>query len=252
MDQTPRQKQRRTLRQPNPLYYTASQAKAKLGVNDSTLYTYIERGVLQRIVPPGKKHGFYLRSEVDQLARDMDAFFVTRKKTASVFSKATKEDIPTCVEITNSILNAGGYVHFPLASAETRISWMERNPDIFYVVKDEGQIMGYLSVIPMRRELIERVLRDEVLMQDVKPDDILPFVPGVPIDVYLMTMVVRPSLGMSEKRAYGARLISGLMSTFIELGHKGIVFRDIYARSNTPDGIRLLRNLGCTRIPSET
>jgi hypothetical protein len=252
VEPTGQPKPRRTLRKPNESYYTAAQAKAKLGVNDSTLYAYVERGELQRIVPRGKKHGLYLRSEVDQLARDIDAFFVSRKKTSSVFAKATKEDIPACVDISYAIFTNGGYVHFEIASAETRASWMDTNPDIFYVVKEEGQVMGYVSIIPMSREVIEKVLRDEVHMKDITPHDILPFVSGTPTDLYLMTMVVRPALSPSEKRAYGARLISGLTTVLIELGRKGIVFRDIYARTNTPDGIRLLKKIGFSRIPSVT
>jgi hypothetical protein len=243
---------RRTLRKPSEQYYTAAQAKAKLGVNDSTLYAYVERGELQRIVPRGKKHGLYLRSEVDQLARDIDAFFVSRRKTSGVFARATKVDIPACAEISHAIFTAGGYVHFELANAETRASWMDTNPDIFYVVKDEGQVMGYTAIVPLPREIIEKVLREEVHMKDITPNDILPFVPGVAIDLYLMTMAVRPSLNLSEKRAYGARLISGLTAAFIELGRKGIVVRDIYSRTNTPDGIRLLKKIGFSRIPSVT
>lgn len=251
MSQTPR-KPRRTLKQPNELYYTASQAKARLGVNDRTFYDYVEAGELQKIVPRGRKHGLYLRSEVDQLARDISVFFITRKKTSSVFAVATSEDIPACVDITVASLQGGGYVHFTLASAETRLAWMKRNPELFYTVKDDGQIMAYASIVPMLRETIERVFRNELNMRDVAPDDILPFAPGVPVDIYLMTLVVRPGLSLSEKRAYGMRLISGLMSTLVDLGRRGVVIRDIYARSNTPDGIRILRNLGCTRIPSTT
>src|SRR5260370_914109 len=119
MSEAPR-KTRRNLKQPNELYYTASQAKARLGVNDRTFYDYVESGEIQKIVPRGRKHGLYLRSEVDQLARDIDAFFITRRKTSSVFAVATQEDIPACVDITNASLQAGGYVHFTLASTETR------------------------------------------------------------------------------------------------------------------------------------
>src|SRR5258708_22706198 len=126
--ESPRRSRRITSKRPTELYYTASQVKSRLGINDSTLYGYVESNVLQRVIPPGaRKHGLYLRSEVEQLKRDLNAFFVNRTKTSSVFAVATPEDIAACVDITVASLQGGGYVHFTLASAETRLSWMERN-----------------------------------------------------------------------------------------------------------------------------
>ncbi len=62
-------------------YYTAAQVKELLGITDGMLYTYVDNGALDRIIPPGKKQGVYRRSQVDQLARDLKVFIVTKRNT---------------------------------------------------------------------------------------------------------------------------------------------------------------------------
>ncbi len=232
-------------------YYTASQVKEKLGINDSTLYTYVRNGDLQRITPPGrKKQGYYLRSEVDHLARELDAYFAVRRKKASVFTVATKEDIPICVEITKASL--GNVVHYQIASAETRISWLGKNPELFYVLKQEHEIVGYAGIIPMKREKIEQVLRDEAFLKDVTPDEIEEFKPGKPLDLYIMTLVLRADLSVTDKHVYGGRLMASLLDVLISLGRRGIEIRTLFARSGTLDGILLLRHMGFTSVHSMT
>jgi hypothetical protein len=43
-----------------------------------------------------------------------------------------------------------------------------------------------------------------------------------------------------------------LEDVLIEMGRKGIVIETVTARSTKPDGIRLLRDLGFTQMPSTT
>jgi hypothetical protein len=66
-----------------------------------------------------------------------------------------------------------------------------------------------------------------------------------------MGIGVRPGLSYFEKRSYGARLIAGVMKTITDLGKSGVIIDTFYARSDTPDGIRILTQ-GFTETPSET
>ena len=137
-------------------YYTASQVKAKLGINDSTLYAYVRNGDLQRIIPPGhKKQGYYLRSEVDRLARELEAFFAARKKQASIFSLATEEDIPVSVQITQVTLG----------------NVVDASPGSWYVVRTGDEIVGCVLVIPRDRGKMEHVLRKLDGLTIEEPED---------------------------------------------------------------------------------
>jgi predicted DNA-binding transcriptional regulator AlpA len=233
-------------KQPNSKYYTASEVKQILGIGDSALYNYVNRGELQRIVPPHRKQGVYLRSEVDEMAREMQAFFVAKTTVSSAFSKATKEDMPECVQLSAAIF--GGLNIIPL---EKRIAWLEKNPDIDYIVRHEGELMGYASIVPLSPEILEPLLKDEIYAKDLTPDEIEQFKPGKPIQLYIMAMGVKPRLSKLEKRTYASRLIKGIVKEIIEMGGRGIDIETIIARSETPDGIHILRHLGFTEVPSE-
>lgn len=60
-------------------FYTAARTKEILGITDGMLYNYVNNGTLERIIPPGKKQGVYRKNEVDQLARELQAFIIHRK-----------------------------------------------------------------------------------------------------------------------------------------------------------------------------
>lgn len=234
-------------KQLNEQYYTPAQVKEILGITDNMLYYHVRNGTLQRITPPGRKQGVYLREEVDKLAKDMQVFFATRKvELDSKFSRATKEDIPELVELSRAIF--GGHNIIPV---ERRVAWLEKNPEIFYVLrnKSDNYMIGYTSLIPLKPEKIEKILRDEETA-DIFPDDIEVYEPGKPLHIYVMAVGVRPGVSRLQKREYGFRLINGLVDRFVEMGKQGIIIERLVGRSNKPDGINILQGMGFTEIES--
>jgi N-acetylglutamate synthase-like GNAT family acetyltransferase len=228
-------------------YYTAAQVKAILGITDGMLYNYVDNGALERIIPPGKKQGVYHRNQVEQLARDLQVFITTRNEQSTIFSKATKEDIPACIEIGASTYPG---IQQGITSLEARLAWLEKNPDLYYVVRHNGEIVGYTAIIPMKPDKIHMILENKAFMRDIKPEEIEAFKPGIPLHIYISTMRTKRTISKTEKRAYGVRLIGGLITTFIEMIEKGITIDTLYARSETVDGIRALKHMGFVQISS--
>ena len=226
-------------------YLTAGQVKKLLGITDGMLYNFVENKALERVIPPGRKQGVYRRSQVEQLARDLKVFLSTRNEETTTFSKAGREDIPTLIEIGTATYPG---IQQGIASLKTRLSWLDKNPDIYYVVRKDGEIAGYTAIIPMNQEKIRKILANEEFMKDVKPEEIEEFKPGSPLHIYLSTMRTKLGISKNEKRAYGVRLIGGLITTLIEMIGNGINIDTLYARSETVDGIRLLKHLGFTEI----
>jgi hypothetical protein len=227
-------------------YYTAAQTKELLGITDGMLYNYVDNGALERIFPPGKKQGVYRRSQVDQLARELTVFIATKKKISSSFARATKDDVPACASISNAIFNASFAI-------EKQRAWMDKNPDICYVVKDEDRkVVGYVLMLPLQPEKIEKILREEESSLDLETKDIGVFEPGKPLHLYMASIAITPGITLTEKRMYAARLIAGLMEVLINFGRQGIIFETIVSRSSTADGIRLMRGIGFAEIPSIT
>jgi len=62
-----------------PGYYTASQARQKLGMPSSTFNLYVRDGKIKRYVPPLRSEGFYSQAEIDQLADEIAQFFSPEK-----------------------------------------------------------------------------------------------------------------------------------------------------------------------------
>jgi hypothetical protein len=231
-------------------YMTASEVKEMLGITDGKLYNYVDNGALERIFPPGRKQSVYRRRQVEQLARDLQAFISTRDESNTLFRKATKADIPRCIEI--------GRASHPRAQQqgttplETRLAWLDKNPDVYYVVEHNNMIVGYTGVLPLKAEKVQEVLSTEGLVLDIKPEAIEEFKPGNPLHIYIMTMRTQPHISKSEKRAYGVRLVGGLITTFIALIDRGVTIDTLYAESEFVDGIRLLRHMHFTEVPSTT
>ena len=129
---------------------------------------------------------------------------------------------------------------------------MERNPDICYVSKYQGKVVGYTTILPLDQDKIERILSNEDFVKDIKPEEIKPFDSKTPVDIYIMTMVTDPNLSRVQKRTFGANMVRKLEEVILGLGKRGVSINNLYARSDTPDGVRILRKMGFMEIPSVT
>lgn len=226
------------------MYYTAQEARELLGMTHSALLNQVAAGNLQRIIPPGKRQGVYLKEEVDQLKREMDVWLSARRATKAEpakFVKATAEDMPEAVALADGVF--GTVRTIPV---EQRVAWLRKNPDIDYFLKQEGKIVAYLSLVPLRPETIDDLLTQRRFARELDVDDILPYVPGEPVDIYGMAIGVMPGVSRSQKREYGSRLILGARRVLLDLAQRGVVIRSIKAHSTTPDGIRMMRHMGFT------
>lgn len=52
---------------------------------------------------------------------------------------------------------------------------MKRNPDAFYIFRDNGEVVAYTCLLPVNRNWLTRVLKDEMRIGDVPLEEIYPF-----------------------------------------------------------------------------
>jgi hypothetical protein len=229
-------------------HYTPQQVREMLGMTFSALQNQVNVGNLHPITPPGKKHKLYPKKEVDDLRAEMEAWLASRpmaKATPTHFVQATLEDLPQAVEMADSVF--GGHRTIPL---KKRLAWLERNPDIDYFLKQEDTIVGYLSLVPLSLETIDDLLHARRYAMELEANEILQYVPGVPVDIYGMAIGVRPGVSLNQKRAWGEILLLGARRVIVGLGQRGMVIQSLRAHSSTPDGINLMRHIGFTEIVS--
>lgn len=229
-------------------YYSAKEVKERLGITQGRLNTYVRNGTLKPFTPPGKKQSVYRQSGVDQLARDLQVFEEIRRKTSSTFTRASEEDLKATVQITRVLFGLREDDETTLAR---RLTWIKKNPEVFYVLKSDEQVVGYVAMLPLKIEKIEKILSGEESSQLATAEEIEKFEPGKPVSIYLMAAGVIPGLSRYEKRSYGARIISGMINAIRDLGRRGIIIDTLAARSDTPDGIRIMKK-GFTEVPTAT
>ena len=78
----------------------------------------------------------------------------------------------------------------------------------------------------------------------INPDDIEDFAPEKPLKLLIIDMITTPIVPPIRRTFYGSRLLSGLIKILTEMGRHGIEITKIYATSDTPDGIRILKKAG--------
>lgn len=222
-------------------WLTAKEAQEILGITYSALRNHVLYQRIKGMVPPGSAQMRYSESDVHRLKRDMDAVLAVQDNSSTKFVKATLEDMPAAVALAHAVF--GGVNTIPV---EKRIEWLRKNPDIDYLLKQDGHTVGYLSLVPLTPEAIDDLLLQRKLAKDITSDDIIVYIPGQLVDIYGMAIGTMPGVSKAQKREWGASLLRGAQDVIIDLGCRGVIIRSIKAHSNTPDGIRLMRHMGFT------
>jgi hypothetical protein len=223
------------------------------------LRTYIQKGLIERVVPPGRKQGFYKREDVEKLAREIEfAWQGDAKAARSHFRQATLADIEAIADIDERIFNASEDEPEPRRiylqwDRDTYSRWIQRNAQTFFVLTNTAnKVLGFASLLPLKKETLDRFIRDEIKWTDIPSEDIDLFEPGKPLHLYVIAICVDPTYPTKAKEGYAARLISGLFGFFLDLAKHGVEVEAITARNekNHPDGKRLSQKLGMTQLRS--
>ena len=220
--------------------YTASEAIKKLNMPQATFHHYVKTGKIKKVVPPGRTEGFYERAYIDSMVEANQLFALQYASDPITFGVATTSDIDGIYQV---MVSFWGSLYVP--SVETRLSWYQVNPEIDYVVKKNDIVTGYTTILPLKQETMKLLMDGEIGTKDIKPSDILPFVSGMPLECWV-AIAVKPGVYSPEK--YGTRLIAGTIRTLKGLAQREVTIKRLWAKSETPDGIKLCRDLGFEEI----
>ncbi len=234
--------------------YSSAEVRKKLGISPSTLTNLVNKGLIEKIIPIGYERGFYTKESVDQYHEQKKLFERKHFKEeeepehrsgVKMFKVNTLEEMKECQDLSQEIFGVGA------GTEKERIKIVERNPDTYYLLRKGEQPIGYLSIMPLKKGNLENVL-GQTLPVRIDPDQIESFEKGKRLDLYLTAIGIKPGFSIEEKHEYGSRLVRQFMRIILELGRKGVEVDYIAARSNTADGIRLMKHVGFTEIPPLT
>ncbi len=158
------------------------------------------------------------------------------------FMKATANDILDEFNMATSMF--GSAVH----DIPTRHAWLASNPDTDFIVRDQGKLVGFINMLPVKHETIMKFMNGEIRGWEIPAEDVLPYTPGSEVECIVMGMATSPEADPGKRAYYGRRLINGMIRFIQEMAAKDITITKFYATSVTPTGIAILRNVGFKEI----
>jgi hypothetical protein len=169
-------------------------------------------------------------------------------KDARFRRAVTDEDIKEILRINAALFGPSKRTQEELMAA--RRAWLNRNPEIYHVLEYKGKIVGFLSLLPLPLEIINRLVSGEIGVSDVSLEEILPCVPGETINIFIQTYAVDPVF-QSEPlthNKFGSWLAKGTLNMIFEWGKNGIEVGKAFARSDTEYGAYTSLGLGFEEV----
>jgi hypothetical protein len=235
-------------------FVTAKRAKKELGnISDGMLRSYVTRGEIRKHTPSTRAHGFYNLEDIRKVAALTLPYMPNRTIR---FLRGTVDDLHECEILLKRVFGLGATDEqgnsTPANSMERRATWIEKNPDVLFILRAGPQLVGCVFLLPLLPEKIEQVLSYEG-SPPFYAEEVQEFIPNVPTSIYILNACVYADDNMlATKRFYGSRLIAGLLHVIVDLGNRGVPLQRIIGRSPFPDGIRLMKEVGFAEIESST
>ncbi len=210
-------------------FYTAAQAIKKTGLPASTFHDMVKKKKITRIVPPNRTDGFYPKAEIDKMAKAHELFVLQYATDTSVFEKAEKEDLQGIVDLCVELFGKNG-----VETYEERLAQYNRNPEIFYVLKQDNLIVGYVGIIPLKQEAINKIMsgieESRMRTEILTPENITVFRADEADQIFL---VIGVQQGLAKSKTYASRVISGGIEAMEDFARRGIIIKKLYATSRT-------------------
>jgi hypothetical protein len=167
-------------------YYTAQKAQEVIAMSYSGLRYQVLIGNIKSEIPKGRRQSYYNAKDVDQVAIDLQAFSIQRSKIHTKFTAAKRRsEIESIIEISQvNVFRVEEDV------VDERMEILAKNPETYYILKDEKQILGYTAIWPLKPGKLNSVLA-QTLPVKVSPEDVEVFEEEKHIDLYINAMHVK-------------------------------------------------------------
>ena len=220
-------------------YYTGSEVQRKLGISEPALRNLVNQRKLRKIIPPGKKHGVYLKEEVDAYAEKWLAFLTNAEPPQTTFEEAKTEDMEAENALAQRAIGSPGRM-----TPEIRRAWLARSPEGHYLLKHNQKVVAYFWLLPVKHEPLMAFMDGALRGGDLTPEDLDPFEPGKPVECLIVGIASEPDVGEITRMHYVQHLLRGVKRAMGELGRRGFIITHIYATSETPTGIATALHAG--------
>lgn len=222
------------------LYYTATEARAALGMNRDMFNYWVRVGRIKKRSLLGGKHGVYPKKEIDSLAAEIEATLMADAPDPLIFRRATLEDIEKEEHLA--------YQVFGQASAApelktARRAYLQSSPDSFWHLYDQDRLVASINLFPLQHAAYEQFRHGKRgWTYDIA--QIERFAPGHPLECIIIDFLSTPVVSPQRRKQYSARILSELGKLLTDWARMGIEIAKVAAASATPTGQHILTHAG--------
>ena len=217
-------------------YYTSGEARQHLGIDVGAFYYLIETGKIKRLTPHGKKRGFYSKHQIEKLAKERLKCVNVEGEPGPTFMKATPDDIYEEYELATLMLNGSAAY-----GVSTYAAWLGKNPDTNFIIRDQGRLVAFMLVLPVKQRTIKRWINGEIREWEIGAEEVLSYMPFSSVECIIMSMATTSDVDKRKRREYGLRLIRGFLHIMDDLAVQDITITRFYAISATLEGNAILQ-----------
>jgi len=215
---------------------------AEVGLSQNSFYRHAREGKIRKSLPSERQRGaLYNKQDVERIVEYQRA--KNKKRLAAVRTLDeqegktdwfTESDLPRLLTLDYEMYGIEESLDLSISHG-----WLLRNRYIcrvLYNAKERKDLWGYITLIPMEKEVIFKLLRREMHERDIAPADILVYEPGKVYDIYAASLVMKP-----ERR----NLLRGLLNSIFNYWcgqYPEIKLSTIYAYADSTDGWYLIKH----------
>lgn len=132
--------------------------------------------------------------------------------------------------------------------SEEAYQWHLANPDTGCVLEEGGRIIGFIDMLPVRKEAIERILSGSFNDKFLKADDLVSMEnlrEGESVELLLSCVLVEREYRKTDALRI---LLDYSMEYYRGFMKKGIIIDSVVTSNVTEDGIRFSERMGFQRI----
>jgi hypothetical protein len=222
-------------------YYTGREVQRLLGITEPRLRTLVANKQLTKQFPPGRKTAVYLKAEVHAFAEKWEAFLLAKEPIQTSFAVAKPEDMQSEYEFAQRVYGTS-------ITVEQRQAWLAKNPEFDFIVKRDNEVVAYLTLLPLKHDVVEAFMEGKIRGKNITPDDVETFEPNKPIECIIMGTATDPDVSETTRTYYMLVLIRGIMQELKKLGARGVTITKVYGTSESPTGIAMALHLGMDEI----
>jgi hypothetical protein len=109
-------------------------------------------------------------------------------------------------------------------------------------------VLGSITMSPLKRETLEKLIDLEIDDTKVPIEDYLPYIPGITQDIYIMSIIARPNFA---EKYYAGKLLVAVFNLLTELLEQDVKIGKIYTVAVTKEGEKLAQNLGFSPLKTD-